>query len=82
MNTPETQSGGSLEPVGSETTLDDCPAGLFMYGDTLGFKTEYRDQNGPEAYVVASGEYFWGGTDNLIMRKSKLVTPMAFIPNH
>ena len=37
--------------------LRDYPKGLFMHDDTLCVKTEY----GNEAYIVWSGEYFWGG---------------------
>jgi hypothetical protein len=36
--------------------LRDYPKGLFMHDDTLCVKTEY----GNEAYIVWSGEYFWG----------------------
>ena len=37
--------------------LRDYPKGLFVHDDTLGVKTEH----GNEAYIVWSGEYFWGG---------------------
>jgi hypothetical protein len=37
--------------------LRNYPYGLFMHGDTLCVKTEY----GNEAYIVSSGEAFWGG---------------------
>ena len=37
--------------------LKDYPSGLFICGATLCVKTEY----GNEAYIVESGEYFWGG---------------------
>lgn len=40
--------------------LRDYPKGLFMRGNTLCVKTEY----GNEAYIVWSGEYFWGGAKN------------------
>lgn len=59
-----------------ECTLGQCPPGLFLYGDDFGFKTEYNDANGPEAYVVASGEYFWGGTDDKEVRRNLKVTPV------
>lgn len=36
--------------------LIDCPIGLFIHDDTLCFKTDYD-----EAYIVRSGERFWGG---------------------
>lgn len=54
---------GVVEPRWWECTLDQCPPGLFRINGYYGFKTEYRDDNGPEAYCVESGEYFWGGTD-------------------
>lgn len=38
--------------------LKECHVGLFMYEDTLCLKTEY----GNEAYIVWSGECFWGGS--------------------
>lgn len=37
--------------------LRDYPKGLFVHDDTLCVKTEY----GNEAYIVWSGECFWGG---------------------
>lgn len=37
--------------------LREYPKGLFMKDGTLCVKTEY----GNEAYIVWSGEYFWGG---------------------
>lgn len=37
--------------------LREYPKGLFMHGETLCVKTEY----GNEAYIVWSGEAFWGG---------------------
>ncbi len=39
--------------------LREYPKGLFMCDDTLCVKTEY----GNEAYIVWSGEYFWGGAE-------------------
>jgi hypothetical protein len=59
-----------------ECTLSQCPPGLFLHGDDLGFKTEYSDVNGSEAYVVASGEYFWGGTNDREVRRNIKVTPV------
>jgi hypothetical protein len=42
-------------------TLADCPIGLFLYQDTLCFKSEYGDNDGfVHAYIVWSGEYLWG----------------------
>jgi len=58
--------------------LENCPPGLFVFvgagGPCLAFKSEYRTEKKDaagqiigaqtDAYVVASGEYFWGGTDD------------------
>lgn len=64
-----------------EYTLETCPPGLFLFDRTLGFKTEYRDTNGPEAYVVASGEYFWGGVAGLKdARRQLVVIPLRIKP--
>ena len=59
-------------------TLEECPPGLFFHSGTLGLKTEYRDENGPEAYVAESGEYFWGGTADPAARRKLVVIP-AFL---
>ncbi len=57
--------------------LDECPPGLFLAGDCLGFKSEYRNEKGTcEAYVVASGEFFWGGAKSAEDREALLVTPV------
>lgn len=40
--------------------LKEYPKGLFIKGETLCVKTEY----GNEAYIVWSGEYFWGGAES------------------
>lgn len=57
-------------------TLDDCPAGLFVHDGVLGFKTEYTGPAGPDAYVVLSGEFFWGGVDDVARRRNLIVTPV------
>jgi len=57
--------------------LDQCPPGLFIAGDCLGFKSEYRNEKGTcEAYVVASGEFFWGGAKTAEDREALIVTPV------
>lgn len=57
--------------------LDECPPGLFLYGDCLGFKSEYRGESGtPDAYVVASGEFFWGGAKTREDRDGLPVIPV------
>lgn len=47
---------------GEETSLDECPVGLFLTdNNTLCFKSEYRLNGRVEAYIVSSGEAFYGG---------------------
>lgn len=57
------------------TTLAACPPGLFVFDGHYGFKTEYSDENGPEAYCEPSGEYFWGGAKSKEQRAKLVVTP-------
>lgn len=57
--------------------LDQCPPGLFLAGDCLGFKSEYRTTSGrTEAFVVASGESFSGGAASSDDREGLMVTPV------
>lgn len=54
--------------------LKDCPIGLFITDDkTLCVKTEY----GNEAYIVWSGEYFWGGAETKAEIGEVLVLPIS-----
>ena len=53
--------------VGRKMPLWQLPAGsLFLYeGRTVALKTEYRTSEGAiEAFIVGSGEMFWGGATN------------------
>jgi len=54
--------------VKKKTKLCDLDAGsLFMTPDMgcLALKSEYRTEKGAiEAYIVGSGEFFWGGTSD------------------
>jgi len=54
--------------IGKLTTLDGLPTGsLFLSKDKtcLALKSEYRTDKGAiEAYIVGSGEFFWGGTSD------------------
>ena len=75
---PQVRSSAVLATVEQRfftTTLAACPPGLFVFDGHYGFKTEYSDQNGPEAYCVASGEYFWGGAKSKEERANLVVMP-------
>lgn len=63
--------------------LGDAAPGLYLFGGTLIMKTEYRteqkNQNAysVDAYIVESGEYFWGGTKGIARDQCALkVTPV------
>jgi len=60
-------------------TLAECPPGLFWFGETLGFKSEYGGNDGRiDAYVVASGEFFAGGVGSITERRALIVNPIRF----
>lgn len=54
-------------------TLSDCPPGLFTYGETLCFKSEYSTNGRTDAYIAESGESFQGGAINDVARESLIV---------
>jgi len=67
--------------LGEPCTLESCPPGLFLaaaYG-TLGMKSEYHtDKGAVEAYIVESGEFFWGDNPQTVERqRAQIVRPIA-----
>lgn len=58
--------------------LDDLePGKLFKFGNTIGFKSEYRTSGGAvEAYIVGSGEMFWGRTSKAAEQRELMVEPV------
>lgn len=65
-----------LEPSGWQCTLEECPAGLFVYENTVGFKSEYRT-NGIIEVFCDSGEVFWGGVNSTKERDKLIVQPVV-----
>lgn len=58
--------------------LRDVPVGLFLFEDTLCLMTEYSNEGcGREAYIVSSGETFWGGAKSKEERANLDVTPVT-----
>ena len=53
--------------------LKDCPIGLFITNNTLCVKTEYGND---DAYIVWSGERFWGGAKKIAEIGEVLVLPI------
>ena len=57
--------------------LCEAPVGLFLFGDTLCMMTEYSSEGcGRHAYIVSSGEMFWGGAKSKEERANLEVTPV------
>ena len=54
--------------------LKDCPIGLFVEDSTLCVKTEYGND---DAYIVWSGERFWGGAKTISEIGEVLVLPIS-----
>ena len=55
------------------TALADCPVGLFIWDGALCLKTEYGSNDGRiDAYIVASGEFFWGPEPQTTMSQRSL----------
>ena len=57
-----------------------APIGLFDFEGTLCVKTEYSTARRPDAYIVESGEYFWGGTDDPHEAAMLMVMPLEVGP--
>ena len=57
--------------------LSECPISLFLASNgELCLKTEYGDNEGRiDAYIVSSGEFFWGGAKTRQDQRCVLVTP-------
>lgn len=61
-------------------TLAECPIGLFVNGyGGLCLKTEYGNNEGRiDAYIVASGEFFWGDEPQTIAnQRRQMVRPVT-----
>ena len=70
-----------LKKTKKSMPLEELPCGgLFLYNETLCLKTKYRTSNGAiEAFIVGSGEMFWGGVSTpeeqrqVMVRRVKLL---------
>lgn len=70
-----------LEHYPPKMTLTACPVGLFMYGDELCLKTEYRTARGAiEAYIASTGEFFWGAQPQTVESQlGQIVRPIEVV---
>ncbi|ACK82503.1 hypothetical protein [Methylorubrum extorquens] len=76
---PRTDGAGAAAGEVERVTLADCPIGLFLASSgALCLKTEYRNNEGRiDAYIVESGEFFWGGSPHSIpSQRRQMVTPV------
>lgn len=75
---PSSPLGEGLEVSGDTMTLAECPIGLFLAGEELCLKTEYGNNEGRiDAYIVSSGEFFWGNEPQTIARqRAQIVRPV------
>lgn len=78
----ENDTAGGRETVAwadvAPCSLAECPVGLFLFGNTLGVKTEYATNEGRiDAYIVQSGEFFWGDLSQTIeSQRACMVVPL------
>ena len=64
----------------NDMRLIDAPVGLFMSKDgEMCLKTEYIAEWGVEAYIVSSGETFWGGAKTAEERNNLEVIPVDLV---
>lgn len=64
-----------LAASGMAVPLEECPIGLFMSASgELCLKTEYGSNEGRvDAYIVSSGEFFWGAAPQTIASQRKQI---------
>ena len=69
-----------LIPDGKKVTLDELlPGTIFAFGDDcIAVKSEYRCSNGLiGAFIIDSGEQFWGGAKTAKEQNALIVQPLA-----
>lgn len=67
---------GTLLAGRRRVRLKNMRPGLFLWRDELCLMTEY----GNDAYIVRSGEAFWGGTTSKAARGELMVMPVNLGP--
>lgn len=70
--------------MSDEITLAECPVGLFLSEhNQLCLKTEYGNNEGRiDAYIVSSGEFFWGSQPQTIANQRKQVVRPVDVDVH
>lgn len=69
--------------IDDPVTLAECPIGLFFSeAGTLCLKTEYGNNEGRiDAYIISSGEFFWGPSPQTIANQRKQMVRPAIPPS-
>lgn len=65
-----------LKPDGWPCKLKECPPGLFLCGETVGLKSEYKSENGNSEAFCDSGEAFWGDANRGGTADDTIVQPL------
>ena len=63
-----------IEPNGFDRRFEQLEPGLFAFGTEICFMSEYGD-----AFIVDSGEAFWGGTSSAEARAKLIVKPLRAV---
>jgi len=58
-------------------TLQECPPGPFLFHGNLCHMTEYSNNEGKRDAYCETGEYFWGGTSEIVSRSKLKVQPLT-----
>lgn len=68
------------KPVSKGCTLEELkPGTLFSFNGTIALKSEYYTATGAiEAFIVGSGEMFWGGTKDPKDQRKLIVSPIPY----
>ena len=65
-----------LKPDGFPCPLRECPPGLFLCGEDVGLKSEYRNERGETEAYCESGEFFWGDANKGGTAEETIVQPL------
>ena len=55
-----------LTPSGWPCTYEECPPGFFVFGESVGFKSEYRGSTGKIDGYNEAGEFYCGPVDGIV----------------
>lgn len=75
----ETLKDLAIKIKGAPCSLWDCPPGLFLFGDILGYKSDNNYNDGfVDAYCFDTGESFWGGSKSREAQGQLQVQPLEY----